>query len=387
MLPTHSLIALIGVLLLGLAAAYDAFIFIAMLVWQLRRTRIRLATSRPPVTLLKPLCGAEPELYENLRSFCLQDYPTYQIVFGAHDAADPAVAIARQLAREFPALSIDVVIDNSLHGSNRKVSNLISMLRCARHDILIIADSDARVGRDYLSAVSSPLLDHAVGMVTCIYRRIPARDLWSRLGAMYINDWYMPSVLLAWLFGHRNYASGQTMGLRRDTLEAVGGLPAVVNLLADDFKLGELVRGLGLQIVLSHYIPETVQEEQMASTLISHEVRWMRTIRALAPAGYRFLFLSFTLPLQAAGFALTIADPGLAFRLLPLLWATLICRVGVSSVPRLAQRRIPLSDLCLLPLRDLLLCWAWSRALFTSRVSWRGTEFDVGVRGVIRRSV
>jgi ceramide glucosyltransferase len=378
---------LTGVLLVGLAAAYDACIFIAMLVWQLRRTRARIAISRPPVTLLKPLCGVEPELYENLRSFCLQDYPAYQIVFGAHDAADPAVAIARQLAREFPALPIDIVIDNALHGSNRKVSNLISMLQYAQHDILIIADSDARVGRDYLSSVSSPLLDRAVGMVTCIYRRIPARDLWSRLGAMYINDWYMPSVLLAWLFGHRDYASGQTMGLRRDTLEAVGGLQAVVNQLADDYKIGELVRGLGLRIVLSHYVPETIQEERKASTLVSHEVRWMRTIRALAPAGYRFLFLSFTLPLQAVGFALTIADPGLAFRLLPLLWTTLICRVGVSSVPRFAQRRIPLSDLCLLPVRDLLLCWAWSRALFTSRISWRGTEFEVGVRGVMRRSV
>src|ERR1700733_7596597 len=387
MLPTHSLIALTGVLLLGLAAAYDAFIFIAMLVWQLRRTRIRLATSRPPVTLLKPLCGAEPELYENLRSFCLQDYPIYQIVFGAQDAADPALAIARQLARAFPALPIDVVIDDSLHGSNRKISNLINMLRHARHDILIVADSDARVGRNYLRAVSSPLLNRTVGMVTCIYRRIPARDFWSRLGAMYINDWYMPSVLLAWLFGHRNYASGQTMGLRRDTLEAVGGLPALANQLADDFKLGELVRRQGLRIVLSHYIPETVQEERTASVLISHEVRWMRTIRALAPAGYRFLFLSFTLPLSAVGFALASANAGLVLHLLPLLWVTLICRIGVSAVPRLAQRRIPLSDLCLLPLRDLLLCWAWSRALFTSRVSWRGTEFDVGVRGVIRRSV
>src|SRR6202035_2890012 len=218
MLPTHSLMALTGVLLVALAAAYDAFIFIAMLVWQLRRSRDRSGRPCPPVTLLKPLCGLEPELYENLRSFCLQDYPNYQVVFGAQDAADPAAAIARQLAREFPALAIDVVIDSSLHGSNRKISNLISMLAHAQHDILIISDSDTRVGRDYLSAVSSPLLNRAVGMVTCIYRRIPARNFWSRLGAMYINDWYMPSVLLAWLFGHRNYASGQTMGLRRDTL-------------------------------------------------------------------------------------------------------------------------------------------------------------------------
>src|SRR5208282_6456912 len=122
------------------------------------------------------------------------------------------------------------------------------------HAMLVMADSDAFVGSDYLATVTSPLMDERNGLVTCIYRGTPTPGVWSRLGAMYINEWYVPSVLLAWLFGHDRYVSGQTLCLRRDTLTAVGGLSALANHLADDYQLGELVRGLGLKIALSPYL-------------------------------------------------------------------------------------------------------------------------------------
>jgi ceramide glucosyltransferase len=386
MLPMQLVVALAGVLLLAVAAAYEALTFLAMLVWQLRRPLPKAREAQPPVSLLKPLCGVEPELYENLRSFCMQDFPLYQIVFGVQDAGDPAIGIAHRLAGEFPGVPIEIVIDDSLHGSNRKVSNLINMVQHARHDVLIISDSDTRVGRDYLQTVSAPLVDRRIGMVACLYRCVPVAGIWSRLGAMYINDWYMPSVLLAWLFGHRSYASGQTMGIRRDTLEALGGLRAVANQLADDYELGERVRGLGLRLVLSSYMPETVQETPNAAALVGHETRWMRTLRALAPGGFRFLFITFTLPLMVMGLALAALEPKLASHALALLSVALISRMGKSCVPRLAQGRIPLSDLCLLPVRDLLLFWVWSYALLTSRIVWRGSKFEVGARGVMRGS-
>jgi ceramide glucosyltransferase len=201
---------------------------------------------------------------------------------------------------------------------------------------------------------------------------------------MYVNDWYMPSVLLAWLFGHRNYASGQTMGMRRDTLEAIGGLRSIANHLADDYELGQQVRKLGLRLVLSPYIPETVQYDPGAAALIGHELRWMRTIRVLAPASFTFLFLSFTLPLAAVGAALTAAEPTLAWTGLKLFWITLAMRLGLSCIPRLADNRLSFADLWLLPVRDLLLCWVWWRAFFTSRVIWRGSEFVVDAHGVMR---
>lgn len=381
---THPLTALAGLTLIGVATAYSILTLLAVLIWRRHGGKHPGGAARPAVTLLKPLCGTEPGLYENLRSFCRQDYPEFQIVFGVRERADPAIAIARQLVAEFPHLPIDIVIDPSQHGSNHKVSNLINMVPYAKGEVLIIADSDASVGPDYLNAVTAPLLDPQTGLVTCIYRSVPTTGIWSRLGAMYINDWYMPSVLLAWLFGHRSYASGQTMALRRDTLEAMGGLRTIANHLADDYQLGEQVRRLGLRIELSSYLPETVQHEPAPQALFDHELRWMSTIRVLAPASFPLLFLSFTLPLAFAGWLLTLSDPTLASAAVALLGITASTRLGLFCIPRLADSRLSFTDLWLIPVRDLLLCWVWWRAFFTSRLVWRGSEFVVDAQGIMR---
>ena len=383
-MSVHLIAGLAGVLLATVAATYSALTFSAALIFRLRRARPAPALPRTPVTLLKPLCGTEPELYRDLRSFCLQDYADYQIVFGVRDADDPATAIVRRLMQEFPALPMELVVNDAQHGGNRKVSNLINMLPYARHDLLIVADSDTEVRGDYLDAVTRPLLDPRVGMVTCIYRSIPSGGIWSRLGSMYINDWYMPAVLLAWLFGHRGYASGQTMALRRDMLDAIGGLQSVANQLADDHRLAESVRRVGRRVVLSEYLLETVQSEPTAADLLSHELRWMRTSRVLAPGSFKLLCVSFTLPLLGIGAALAATEPGGSGPLIAFASLTLGCRLGSSWLARLGQRRLPLADLWLLPIRDLLLCWTWSRALFTSRVRWRGSEYEVDRQGALR---
>jgi len=336
------------------------------------------------VTLLKPLCGAEPDLYANLRSFCLQDYAHFQVVFGVRDSADPSLGVVQRLAAEFPHLAIDVVVNAQQHGANRKVSNLINMLECARHDVLVISDSDALVGPDYLSTVTAPLQDETTGLVTCLYHSVPAGTRWSRLGAMYVNEWYMPSVLLARLLGNREFASGQTLCLRRQTLTAIGGLRSIAHHLADDYQLGALVRKLGKQIVLSSYVPIARQYDPSLGELIRHETRWMRTIRILRPRSFGFLFITFSLPLALLGFALSVAQPACAAAGLVLL---LICINARLILHRLAQRAGDLrgrSGLWLLPFRDLLVCWVWSRAFRTSRVTWRGTEFEVDVHGVMR---
>src|SRR5580700_4168836 len=222
---------MIGLACLVLAAGYSVLALVAVLAWQLRRATA-YSQPPPPVTLLKPLCGAEPGLYEHLRSFCQQEHPQYQIVFGVRDPADPALEIVQRLVAEFPSLPIDVVINPQQHGSNYKVSNLINMSALARHDVLAMADSDTFVRHDYLTTVTAPLRDHRVGLVTCIYRGVATSRIGARLGAMYINEWYMPSVLLAWLFGYQGYVSGQTLCLRRDTLQAIGGLRGIADHLA-----------------------------------------------------------------------------------------------------------------------------------------------------------
>jgi ceramide glucosyltransferase len=383
----HSLLSAIGLISLAVAAGYALLALVAVLIWRSRQGA-KPPSRLPPVTVLKPLCGAEPGLYENLRSFCQQDYPEFQIVFGVRDRDDPALAVVARLLAEFPSLPIDVVVDPRQHGSNRKVSSLINMLGRARHDVLVMADSDAYVGPDYLTTVTTPLLDRKVGLVTCIYHGEPTPRIWSRLGAMYVNEWYMPSVLLARLFGHEGYASGQTICVRRETLQGIGGLRAIADHLADDYQLGELVRGLGLRIVLSPYVLRAEHHEPTLDLLLRHEVRWMRTLRVLRPRSFRLIFFGFSLPLAVMGLLLCAAGAGTVPSMLAwtLFEVTVMARVALHLAHRLRGERPLLADFWLLPARDLLLCWVWWRTFSTSRITWRGGEFDVDAHGIMRSS-
>src|ERR1700681_3931686 len=379
----QALMTVVGFVGLSLAASYAVLTVVAVLVWRMRRGP-QSSRSMPPVTVLKPLCGAEPGLHEHLRSFCRQDYPEFQLVFGVRDPGDPACAVVKRLAAEFPSVPIDLVINPALHGSNLKISNLINMLPFARYDVLAMADSDAFVGSDYLRSVTAPLLDHAVGLVTCLYRGAPTPEVWSRLGAMYINEWYLPSVLVAWLFGHQGYVSGQTTCMRRDTLQAIGGLAPLANHLADDHRLGELVRAAGQRIVLSPYAVQGEHHEPSLDSLVRHELRWLRTIRVLRPRSFRFIFITFSLPLAVFGIAAAAPASLHSGAAWALFGATAAARLVLHFVHRLRDDPNPLSDLWLLPLRDLLMCWVWFRSFFPSHVTWRGSKFAVGADGVMR---
>ena len=379
----QAVVTVVGFVCLGLAAGYSLVTVVAVLAWRMQR-RPGKARSMPPITVLKPLCGAEPGLLEHLRSFCRQDYPEFQIVFGVRDAGDPACALVKRLAAEFPSVPIELVINPQLHGTNLKISNLINMLPYARHDMLAMADSDAFVGSDYLATVTAPLLDQEVGLVTCIYRGTATGGIWSRLGAMYINEWYVPSVLLAWLFGYEGYVSGQTVCLRRDTLDALGGLRVMTNHLADDHRLGELVRGLGLRIVLSPYVVDGEHHEPTVASLTRHELRWMRTIHVLRPRSFRLIFITFSYPLAVLGLIAALSESPFAAAAWVLFGISLLARLVLHFVHRLRDDRALVSDLWLLPVRDVLICWVWCRSFFTSHVTWRGNEFDVGSDGVMR---
>src|SRR5882762_2203632 len=212
-----------GVALAVIAAAYSTCA--ALLLLRCRETLTGSGTERPAVSILKPLCGAEPRLLDCLRSFARQDYPHMQIVFGVREAADPAVEVVRQLQREFPALDAALVVDPGVHGENLKASNLINMLPHARHSVLVISDSDVRVAPGYLEATVAALAPAQVGAVTCLYRGRAGPGLWSRVAALFINDWYFPAVLISLALGDRSFASGVTIALRRQTLEAIGALP------------------------------------------------------------------------------------------------------------------------------------------------------------------
>src|ERR1700733_8452510 len=368
-----------GTALTGLAMAYSLAAWLASRARRSPRQSVTaplpLATILPPVTILKPLCGAERELYDCLRSFCEQSYPRFQIVFGVREADDPALGAVRRLQREFPGLDLQLAINSTQHGSSAKVSNLINMISLARYDYLVVADSDVRVAPDYLARVVPPLLDTAVGIVTCPYLGCPRRGTWSLLGSAFINDWFMPAVYVAALFGSRQFAFGATIGLRREVLARMGGFISIADQLADDYRLGELTRRMGLHTVLSEVVVEMVVDEPRLADLVRHEVRWLRTIRAGGPLGYAFSFVTFGLAPAALGTLLAAgARPTLA-----MLSVTAEARLLIHD--RARGVRSAVLQFWVVPLTDLLNFALWCRGFLVRRVQWRHARYRIAHDG------
>jgi ceramide glucosyltransferase len=340
------------------------------------RLSLPCAAEQPGVSILKPLHGDEPGLYENLWSFIVQDYPAVQIVLGVNDPADGALTAARRLIRDFPASEIALVVDRRIRGSNQKVSNLENMLPAAHHDLLVLADSDMRVNPSYLSAVTAPLQDARTGIVTCLYKGISAGGFWSVLGALQINFGFLPNALLGNALGLGRGCFGATIALRRATLGRIGGFALLRDELADDHRIGAAVRAQGLVVVLSPYLVEARVHEPSFAALWHHELRWARTVRRVAPAG--FIGSLVTLPVPLAVLAAGGADFSSASSVL--LAITCLARwVAAGTIARALG--LPISNLWLLPLRDVLSFAVFVASFFGRRVFWRDQNFHVESSG------
>jgi ceramide glucosyltransferase len=337
------------------------------------------------VSVLKPLCGAEPRLYENLRTFCEQRHRHFQLVLGVSSPDDPAIAVVRRLQAAYPSHDIELAIDTRVHGSNLKVSNLINMAEHARHDLIVIADSDIAVESDYLDSVAAPLADPDVGVVTCLYVAEGVGGFWPRVGALFINEWFAPSVRVAHAMGSRRFGFGATLALRRATLERIGGFDALKDCLADDYWLAEHVRALGLRTVLSRVVVATDVIEPTFAALWQRETRWLRTIRSVNPPGFASLLITFTTPWLLASASLTgwlIASPCAHAPMTATLLSAAATLAGLSARLLLHLRgarhlRTFWRDLPLVPLRDMLLALQWLAAWFGSHVMWRGVRVPV----------
>ncbi len=328
---------------------------------------------RPPISVLKPLHGDEPMLEAALETFCTQDYPDLQIVFGVQDAADTAIPLVERLRRKYPGLDMELVIDPTPHGSNHKVANLINMFPSARHNVLVISDSDMHAAPDYLAQVADSLAVPGTGLVTTLYTGLPTRaGLPGALGAAYINQSFAAGALMARGLGRQD-CMGATMALTRETLMRIGGFPVLSPFVADDAVLGMKIRALGQNVTLAASVPATSVTEKSLSTLFRHELRWARTIRAVAPVGFAVSVIQF----PAFWALLTCAMSGGAEWALALLLAAIGVRAasGRAVERAMGAARTPLW----LPLlRDTLSMAVLFAAYMGDEVAWRGHVLTTG---------
>ena len=361
-----------------LAASVAGLLYLMVSVAAMRiiRNRPRRSGDATPVTVLKPLKGADAELYDNLRSFCVQEYAQFQIVFGVADPDDAAIAVVQRLIAEFPRRDLTLVVGDAEPAANRKVANLMNMLPAARYPLLIISDSDMRVMPDYLGVVAPLLAAPDVGLVTCLYRGVPAGSgLWSRLACLHVNHGFLPQAAVGEILHTGDGAFGATLALSRNTLDAIGGLEAVADQLADDHALGAAVRRIGRTIVLAPVLVDNVILEPTLTALFRHELRWARTVRLLAPAGYAGSVITYPVALAV-----------LALLLHPAPWSVygLIAALAVRTATVWLGDRVlglPATPVYLIPLRDGLSFAVFIASFFARSVAWRDRRYRIARGG------
>ncbi len=355
------------------AAAYYTLAIVAALLW--KRFTVR-GTGVTPVSILKPVHGRDPQFYEAIRSHAAEDYPEFEILFGVSDPKDPALADIERLQTEFPNRNIQVWAVSTT-AANAKVGVLTELAQRARYPLLLVNDSDIAVDPGYLRAVTGPLDDPAVGLVTCLYRA-QAESWAGRLEALGIATEFAPSVLVARLLGVAEFALGSTMVFRAHTLRQIGGFDAIADYLADDYQLGRRFRGLGYRIEFAPVVVETSLGGESWRETWLHQLRWSRTIRVSHPSGYYGYGVTHATFWSLVAFAAGVWWAG-AFALAVRIAAG--CLVG-SSV--LKDRRV-LPRFWLIPLRDLCGFAVWLAGLAGRTVEWRGRKLALSAGGRIRR--
>jgi len=335
-----------------------------------------LESQLPPVSILKPLKGVDPEIWASFCSYCEQDYPQFQIqlIFGVSDPGDPAIEVVRKLQAKYPDLPIELMVCDRVLGANIKVSNLAQMLQAARHEFLLVNDSDIRVPSDYLRRVIAPLADPAVGLVTCLYRGVAGPTVCSRLEALGISTDFVPGVLSArFLEKGLRFGLGSTLAFRRRDLEAIGGFEVLLDYLADDYELGRRIAATGKRIELSAATVTTFLPAYTLRQFFRHQLRWSRTIRDARRWGYAGLLFTFGLP-WALLTLLAARGAAWAWALFVLTFAVRL-GVGLVAAVGVLHDRQAVRDIFLLPLRDLMAPLVWAAGFMGNRIHWRGDVF------------
>jgi ceramide glucosyltransferase len=375
-------------LAVGLLGLLTSSVFTSLVLIAMRRFMARWGAQKlvflPPVSLFKPVHGAEPNLEDHLETFFQQDYPEYEIIFGARVSSDPGIQAARRVAARHPEVSVKFVLTGEPWHVNAKVSTLEMMERAASYDIFVVSDSDVRVGPEYVREVVAPFADRNVGAVTCLYRGVAGNGLWSKLEAAGMSIEMSAGVLVADLMEGMQFTLGPTMAVRRKCVREIGGFGILGAYCADDFVLGNAIAAKGYTVVLStHVIDHMVLNTSFADSQ-KHQIRWMKSTRFSRPKGHFGTCLTFSVPfgLISALAAAALHHPLLALGLLVYsVLSRILLAVLVGGL--IVRDRSLLRTAILYPLRDLLGFVYWAASYVNREIVWRNQVYRLAPGGLM----
>ena len=331
----------------------------------------------PPISILKPIRGLDREAYENFASFCRQDYPEFEILFCVSDEQEPALPVIRQLIADFPTRRIRVLVGAQPLGASDKVNKLCRMAREARNDVLIVSDSDVRVGPGFLAAVAAPFADPKVGGVTCLYRGLTDGSFAADLEALGNSTDFAPGVLVAWMFGGKklDFMLGAVMATTKRQLGDIGGFESLADYFCDDYELGNRIAATGRRVELSRFPVDIVYPRETLTEAFRHQIRWNLSIRFSRPWGHLGLLFTHGLPWSILALTLTHSWPAWIFFVagFELFRSDVALGTGARGMrDPLVRRRF-----ALLVLRDLFAFVVWLASFFPQSIRWRDREFRV----------
>lgn len=375
--------AIFVVVFLGALASFTFSAVAIVCAWRFSRRRVLLAPGfAPPVSILKPVRGLDPDALENFASFCRQDYPEYEILFCAGEASDPVILVIHRLMEQFPDRKIRLLIGADELGPHDKLNKLCRLVREARYDIFVVSDSDVVVAPDFLRSVVAPLSDSRIGAVTCLYRGIVDRQFWAEMEALGAATDFFAGVMVAERLHGVGFAFGQSIVISRARLAEIGGFESLVHHLAEDHEIGARLAARGNHVVISNYVTATHSPARSARDYFDHQRRWALAVRSARPWGYAGLLFTHALPWSLAA-ALLAPSWQLS---LAILAVCAVLRLGVAwSVGiRVLSDSIVRRRWWLMPVRDVLGFVIWFTTFFYRRIQWRGIEYTVR-RGILVR--
>ena len=344
-----------------------------------RRLPARNDSKCPPVSILKPVRGLDTAAYENFASYCDLDYPQYEIIFAVSDALDPVVPVIERLQKDFPENNIRLITSVERLGQNNKISNLYRLVKDARYDLLVMTDSDVRVGTDYLRQLVAPFTDPAVGAVTSFYRCAGGGTLGADLAMLGMCSDSLPSALIARKFeGGVQFAFGWTMATTKERLAEIGGWESMADYHSDDFELGNRIARQGYRVEIMREAVSVVFPRESMRELFRQELRWAIGLRNVRPLAYAGIIFTHGLPWTVFA-AMVAAASGWTGIAVAYLAAYLVLRLCVAWTGGVWGLRDPVvaGKLWLLPLRDAITSAVWLAGWLSDKIVWRGSEFRV----------